>query len=307
MQSIPLPVKKKIVGIIVTYQPNLSDLISNSKNILPQVDKLIVIENGSDKNIQAQIQTEIKDPRITIHLESKNLGLAAAQNIGIKKGLEMGGFFFLFLDDDSSISQNSVENLRKEFEINPNLGIAACHIVHNDSRKEQKYWIQSKIFYKRVRLTANMRKLENINTVISSGSLIPREVIEKCGFMREDFFIDYIDIEYCLRVRANGFSITVIREAELLHNLGNTKSIQFSKLLFHPTNHSPQRRFYMIRNRIWTWKLYSFQFPCWFFVDIGNFLVDNLRVFLLEKQKKENLKQFLLGLKEGFFKKVERR
>lgn len=100
----------------------------------------------------------------------------------------MGGFF-LFLDDDSSISQNSVESLRKEFEINPNLGIAACHIVHNDSRKEQKYWIQSKFFYKRVRLTNDLPKLENVNTVISSGSLISRKVINKCGFMREDFLL----------------------------------------------------------------------------------------------------------------------
>jgi len=296
-----------LIGIIVSYHPEIDDLISNCKEIVNQIDKLILVDNGSNKSLQDQIINNLSTDNIIILLESKNLGLAAAQNIGIKKGLELGGDFFLFLDDDSSMSKESVEILRKEFEINPNLGIAACHIVHNDSRKEQKYWIQSKFFYKRVRLTANMRKLENVNTVISSGSLITRKVIEKCGFMREDFFIDYIDIEYCLRVRANGFTITVIRKAELLHNLGNTKSIQFSKLLFHPTNHSPERRFYMIRNRIWTWKLYSLQFPGWFLIDVGNFLVDNLRVFLLEKQRKENFKQFLLGLKEGFFKKVERR
>ncbi|HRG74653.1 MAG TPA: glycosyltransferase family 2 protein [Leptospiraceae bacterium] len=296
-----------LIGIIVSYHPEIDDLISNCKEIVNQIDKLILVDNGSNKSLQDQIINNLSTDNIIILLESKNLGLAAAQNIGIKKGLELGGDFFLFLDDDSSMSKESVEILRKEFEINPNLGIAACHIVHNDSKKEQKYWIQSKFFYKRVRLTANMRKLENVNTVISSGSLITRKVIEKCGFMREDFFIDYIDIEYCLRVRANGFTITVIRKAELLHNLGNTKSIQFSKLLFHPTNHSPERRFYMIRNRIWTWKLYSLQFPGWFLIDVGNFLVDNLRVFLLEKQRKENFKQFLLGLKEGFFKKVERR
>lgn len=296
-----------LIGIIVSYHPEIDDLISNCKEIVNQIDKLILVDNGSNKSLQDQIINNLSTDNIIILLENKNQGLAKAQNIGIKKGLELGGDFFLFLDDDSSMSKESVEILRKEFEINPNLGIAACHIVHNDSRKEQKYWIQSKFFYKRVRLTANMRKLENVNTVISSGSLITRKVIEKCGFMREDFFIDYIDIEYCLRVRANGFTITVIRKAELLHNLGNTKSIQFSKLLFHPTNHSPERRFYMIRNRIWTWKLYSLQFPGWFLIDVGNFLVDNLRVFLLEKQRKENFKQFLLGLKEGFFKKVERR
>ena len=296
-----------LVGIIVSYQPEMKELLSNCREILKQVDKLILIENGSNQEIQEQVLSSLNEDNIIILLEKENLGLAAAQNIGIKKGLELVADFFLFLDDDSSLSKNSVEFLRKEFELNPKLGIAACHIVHNNSQKEQKYWILSRGFYKRVRFTGGLRRLENVNTIISSGSLISREVIEKCGLMREEYFIDYIDIEYCLRIRANGYTISVLKNAELTHKLGNTKSIQFSKLLFHPTNHSPQRRFYMIRNRIWTWKLYAFSFPGWFLVDLGNFLIDNLRVFFLEKTRADNFKYFLFGLKEGFFKKAERR
>jgi rhamnosyltransferase len=291
-----------IVGIIVSYHPEIFQLVSNCKEIQNQVDKLILVENGSDKATQAQICKYLEGDNIIILLESINSGLAKAQNIGIRKGMELGGDYFLLLDDDSKLSEGSVEELRNEFEKNPLLGIAACHILHADSNKEQKYWVLSNQIYKRVRFTGSIRKLEKVNTVISSGSLIKREVIEKCGLMQAEFFIDYIDIEYCLRVRANGYTITVLKNAELIHRLGNTKSIQISKWIFHPTNHIPERRYYMIRNRIWTWKLFLFQFPGWFLIDLGNFFADNLRVFLFEKNRMNNFKFFILGLKDGILK-----
>lgn len=294
------------IGIIVSYHPEILKLISNCKDIIKQVDKLILVDNGSDKETQTQLLTNLTAANIIILLENKNQGLAKAQNIGIKKGMELGGDFFLFLDDDSTLSEGSAIELQREFSRNPKLGIAACHILHENSQKEQKYWTLSKGIYRRVRFTGSMHKIENVNTVISSGSVISREVIEKCGLMREEFFIDYIDIEYSLRVRANDYSITVLRNAELIHRLGNTKSIQFAKWNFHPTNHSPERRFYMIRNRIWTWKIYLFKFPGWFLIDLGNFFVDNLRVFLLEKYRIKNIKFFILGIKDGIFRNCSR-
>lgn len=292
-----------IIGIIVSYQPNIEDLVRNINEVLEQVDYLILIENGSSPHVQDQIVSKLNNKKMKVILQTQNLGLAKAQNIGIQKGIELGGNYFLFLDDDSSLSKGSVEKLKRELDENPKLGIAACHIIHENSSKVQKYWIKTKWFYKRVRLTDIIPKLDNVNTVISSGSLISKEVIEKCGLMREDFFIDYIDIEYCLRVRANGFAISVIQSARLSHNLGNTKSIQIGQLAFHPTNHNPERRYYMIRNRIWTWKLYAPQFPGWFLIDLGNFFVDNIRVFIFEEEKFLNLKCFTLGIRDGILKK----
>jgi rhamnosyltransferase len=296
-----------IIGIIVSYQPDLEDLILYTNEILEQVDSLLLIENGSNEQIQNQIIARLNNEKIKILLQTTNLGLAKAQNIGIQKGMELGGDYFLFLDDDSRLSKGSVSELKREFEVNPKLGIAACHILHENSSKEQKYWIKTKWFYKRVGFTSIIRKLENVNTVISSGSLVSKEVIEKCGLMREDYFIDYIDIEYCLRVRANGYSISVIHSARLRHKLGNTKSIPLGKLAFHPTNHNPERRYYMIRNRIWTWKLYALQFSGWFLIDLGNFFVDNIRVIIFENNKFQNFREFSMGLKDGIFKRVKKK
>lgn len=291
-----------VVGILVCYKPDLDLFILNTKKNAQDLDYLILIENGSNNNTQNRIKSEFTDSKFIVILLDKNLGLAKAQNIGIKKGIELNAEYFLFLDDDSILEVGSVERLKEELIQNPKVGIAACHIIHENSNKVQKYWIKNNFFFKRVELTKSNHKLENVNTVISSGSLISKSVIERCGLMLDNYFIDYIDIEYCLRVKKKGYTIVVLRDAVLYHNLGNTRTVTLGNFEFHPTNHSSERRYYMIRNRIWTWKKYCFTFPGWLLIDFGNFLVDNTRMFILEKNRLKNLKFFSLGLIDGIFK-----
>ncbi|MBP9885969.1 MAG: glycosyltransferase [Leptospiraceae bacterium] len=295
--------KPIVAGIIISYQPSIDDLYLSIKNLTKEVDIIILVENGSDKYTQNKIKDIVKDNKIDLLIQDTNQGLGFAQNIGIQHGLKKKAKYFLFLDDDSILTKGSTKQLILELESNPNLGLAACNIIHKDSNKIQKYWIKTKFFYKRISFSEKEEKFQNVNTVISSGSMIPRKVIEQCGLFREDYFIDYIDIEYNLRIRSNGYTITVIRNAELLHKLGNTKSIQIRRLLeIHPTFHNPSRRFFMIRNRIWTWKIYMLTFPGWFLIDFSNFIFDNMRVLLFENNKLENLIQIFRGIKAGFSK-----
>jgi rhamnosyltransferase len=44
-----------------------------------------------------------------------------------------------------------------------------------------------------------------VDYLISSGCLIPMSTLREVGPMREDLFIDYIDIEWGLRAKAKGF------------------------------------------------------------------------------------------------------
>ena len=43
--------------------------------------------------------------------------------------------------------------------------------------------------------------------VITSGSFIPISIFNDVGFMREELFIDFVDIDWCLRARAKGYEI----------------------------------------------------------------------------------------------------
>lgn len=56
--------------------------------------------------------------------------------------------------------------------------------------------------------------------VISSGSLIDLAAFEAVGGFREDFFIDAVDIEWCLRAWARHFSCWMLSSVPMPHRLG---------------------------------------------------------------------------------------
>ncbi|SFK17393.1 glycosyltransferase family protein [Falsiroseomonas stagni] len=57
--------------------------------------------------------------------------------------------------------------------------------------------------------------------VISSGSLIDLAAFEAVGWFREDFFIDAVDIEWCLRAWAGHFSCWMLATMPMPHRLGS--------------------------------------------------------------------------------------
>ena len=140
-----------VAGIIVSYQPNPGELIIHINELLEEVDIILLIENGSNKTIQVELENKLQNTKIEILRLTENEGLARAQNIAIKRGMEIGVDYFLFLDDDSEIGKGSVKLLQEELEKNPTVGIVSCHIEHKDSDKKQKYWIKRIYLYPQVR------------------------------------------------------------------------------------------------------------------------------------------------------------
>ncbi len=289
-----------VACIIVLYQTDDS-FFNNLDLVRRQVQKVYIIDNGCPKEFTIKLQKIIKNSNDNLSYKKAetNVGLAKAQNIGIKKAISDGYKSILFLDDDSTPDQEMITRLATHLRENKNVGIVAPDIVHSSGGK-QKYWVKEKSgFWRRRGFKEGESFLGEVNTVIASGSLISVKVIKKIGLMREDYFIDYIDIEYCLRVRSFQFKIHVLKNAKLLHQLGERTTYKPLGFEISPTNHSSLRKYYMTRNRILTWKLYAKKIPSWFLIDLLNFFFDTTRTLFLEKQKYQKLKSICKGFKEG--------
>lgn len=84
--------------------------------------------------------------------------------------------------------------------------------------------------------------------VISSGSLIRLSALAAIGDFRSDYFIDAIDIEWCLRAAAAGYSIWVDPAVSMNHQLGQgVISLPLGLLL---TNQPPRRLYTYVRNQL---------------------------------------------------------
>lgn len=239
--------ENEIYAVIVTYNPDIDNVKTLIEELKRQNVLSIIVDNGTLSESNKRLLTGITN---LVNLES-NMGIAKAQNEGIALAETFGANYILFFDQDSQIKSNFVENLINDFK---KLEEKKCRIgtigpVFVDSRY--------KFFYKQIRLNKfGIRKKinpEHLNEpfeatlIISSGSLVPIDVIRDVGVMDENLFIDYVDTEWCLRAISKGYGVYVSTSARMEHAIGD-KMINFFG--YHVPVHSPIRRYYRIRNAI---------------------------------------------------------
>ena len=124
-------------------------------------------------------------------------------------------------------------------------------------------------------------------------------IYEQVGPFRDDFFIDYVDTEYCLRVKNHGLKIIVACSARLLHKLGNQKKFKVGGIEVRPTFHSAIRWYYISRNRISMIREYGMHFPHWLIYEMVINGYGFLRMLLFEDRKWKKILALTFGTLDG--------
>ena len=83
------PVSSDVIGIVVSYHPDLDLLEELLDALMPQVSSVVIIDNGSCVDLHAWSKLR-NDGRLKIIRLESNHGGAAAQNVGIKWAREQG-------------------------------------------------------------------------------------------------------------------------------------------------------------------------------------------------------------------------
>jgi rhamnosyltransferase len=225
-----------VCAIAVTYHPD-GDFPARVSRILPQVGALVIVDNGSAAAEVAMLRGLAANSMINLVSNADNLGVASALNIGIERAHGLGFKWMLLLDQDSSVDDDMVQTLlavHAAFPDKDRLAVVGAGFRDVNSKEPTPInvgdsWVE-------------------VECVITSGSLIPLAVHAAVGAFREEFFIDYVDIEYCYRARARGFRVIKTRAALMSHSIGaitRHNVLGFKKWTY---NHSPDRRYYIARN-----------------------------------------------------------
>ncbi len=78
--------------------------------------------------------------------------------------------------------------------------------------------------------------------VLTSGSLVSVDALRAVGGFRDEFFIDCVDFEYCLRARSTGFHVLVTCKPVMEHGIGHPSGHRLLWKTFGTSNHSPLRQ-----------------------------------------------------------------
>jgi rhamnosyltransferase len=193
----------------------------------------------------------------------QNLGIGGALAAGMAyASLEKRYDWVWTFDHDSVPDDNALETLLSGAESlgNPQeLGIIAALPVHYGTGDHYHPLLWRDGFFKPSE--EQMRQpIWFADLVISSGCLVRREVVETIGLPRSDFFIDFVDFEYCLRARSAGYKIAVVPNARFTHEIGWPRKIELPGSSRLWPIHAPFREYYLSRNLAYTvWWLYPNQ------------------------------------------------
>lgn len=268
----------KVAAVVILYNPEIC-VLYNLNSYINQVDKLYVVDNSN--NINCPLIEKIKCINKVEYIWNKtNIGIAAALNIGVKKAIEEGFEYLLTMDQDSEAPPNMISNLLECFSQDPKTALVAPLLHHSNGRNLNYQTTKS---------------CEQVFTVWTSGNLIKLNIFQIAGGYKEDFFIDYVDHEFCLRLNKMGFKIYLCYKTILKHNLGKIKVINLFFKKVHPTNHSALRLYYRTRNRFYVKKTYKNIFPDFFIEDNKAFWKSFIKAILFENNKLKKIKMTTLG------------
>lgn len=240
---------KTVVAVIVCFRPAPTNIIALLDSLVGQVDTCILVDNGSDDELAAVVASRTRGGEYLLRM-SENLGIGAAQNVGIQEAINRQAGFVLLLDHDSLPQPNMVAKLISAFECLAEQGeqVGVVGPAYIDGR----HGIVPVFVRVRSCRLARVAPRQGEDTVkvdhlIASGSLIPTAVLEQVGMMDATLFIDYVDVEWCLRARHHGFHAFGCSNAFMSHSLGDAP-IRFLGRTF--PSRSPLRHYYTFRNAV---------------------------------------------------------
>jgi rhamnosyltransferase len=239
-----------VSAVIVCFHPNPETLHRLILALAPDVQQILLVNNGQVDELPSDLGAQVH----CIELGG-NLGVAEALNRGFAQAYAEGADAVIGFDQDSEPPVGLVSKMREhwngELIRQPNLKFGAIGPATCD--RDGAHLLTSFAPYnwmrQRIRPTSGQRW--HVDHLITSGCLIPREAWEKTGPMNAELFIDWVDVEWCGRARAAGYTLLMDGDAVLLHRIGH-RSQAFLGRYFHV--HSPFRHYFVLRNALIIWR-----------------------------------------------------
>lgn len=265
---------------ITLYEPDVQRLLENIEAVLPQVDKLICVDNGSKNINEIKDRIQWKYPQIEIIENGENLGIAKALNQMFAYAEEKGYEWVLTLDQDSVCPANLMEEYKKYLHLE-GVGVLSPKMVDRNFEKDT----QTESVY------------DYVDKCITSASLTSVETWRSVGGFWEYLFIDFVDHDFCAKCVEKDIKILRVNSVSLLHELGNGEHHTFLGRRVTALNHSPFRKYYMVRNWLIYMKVHREVID--YKKERNSYRFFYLKTMLFEKQKLQKLVQMLKGRRDG--------
>ena len=252
-----------VIAVVVAYEPEVTTFLPLLEQLDVQVAEVVIVDNSAatdNRVIECLPASLLKSGRFSVIRLGGNFGIGTALNVGIDEALRRRAGFLLLSDQDSLPTESMVENLCRSYADLTAQGVTVGAVgptftdLHTSLTYPFQAQLPGKFFYGHKAATAESPHVEAL-TLITSGTLIPTDVIRNVGTMREDFFIDHVDIEWCHRARSLGYSLFGTGWATMYQRMGEAQLRVWYLRWRYESEYGPIRIYYRLRNFVALWKL----------------------------------------------------
>ena len=224
----------EITVVIVLYNSAKIDdgFFENLKSF-----KTIVVDNGKNEEILGKIKTY---KNIKIISKNKNLGYGSAVNFAFES---IASKFFLILNPDINIDENSINNLHNILSEQGDCGIVAPIIYPDEDfygafpEKNLKKLTLLNALKSRDLLLKSEIEGEICVDVVKWALLINAKKFKEIGGFNEKLFLFWEEIDLCRRFRLNKLSVIITPKSKAEHKQDKSSGYNFQNFLIKTYYH----------------------------------------------------------------------
>jgi len=207
--------------------------------------RVVLVDNGSQDRSVSAVREAF--PEVVVLENGSNLGIAAANNVGIRHALESGSDYVFLLNNDTVVDPEMLTHLVTVAESEPNIGMTGPTMLYFDD--PEIIWCAGNCIDWKTGDTVRLRENTHLNSVAdtachdvdfitSCAVCIKSTVFGTIGLMDERYFIYYDEADWFARASPAGWRSVYVPKAKMWHKVSATMG-----------ESSPTTDYYMIRNQ----------------------------------------------------------
>lgn len=265
----------RLLSVVITYFPNIENTIQNIESYIDHVDCLIIWENTPEQYWDKYRVILPKYKKKILYMgNGSNELIAFPLNQCITYAKSNGFSHLMSMDQDSKFEQNHFAKYKQIINDFKPISIFGPNPNYRDFK--------------------NVGALTEVKHLITSGCIYNLEIFKTVSGFNEDYKIDCVDYEFCLRARLFGIKCFMVSEILLVQQFGEQKKSIFG---FYSSNYSAFRLYYIVRNNFYLHKDFPENYSL---ISLLNFLFKLIsKIIISEKHKFKKILSIIKGINHG--------
>jgi len=220
----------RVIVVVLNWNGKADTLecLESLKRVHYPGHKIVVVDNGSTDDSVEAIRSLYPDTEIFVN--QTNLGYAGGNNVGLRRAIALGVPYFLVLNNDTVVDPDFLRELFDVAESDKTIGVVGP-AVYDYGIKDRIQELGGKILWKSGQvipvptydaISGSFPKYIEVDTVCGCCFLGRVELLEKVGFLDEDFFSHWEEYDWHTRVKRNGYRVVYAGNARIWHKAGQS-------------------------------------------------------------------------------------